>query len=106
MSIENIVTGAIGFIITVVVGIIGAYVKSLIKKIEDLEHNEKGQDANILTLQNKQNNGLAKLNDLEITIKNDRKELSDKITQLSDAIIRLTGAVGHLEEKINDLKLK
>ncbi len=105
MSIETIVTGAIGLIITIVVGIIGAYVKSLIKKIEDLEENEKKQEASILILKNNQERGLAKLDKLELTTNSDRKELSEKMQSLSDAILTLTSTIKHLEEKINDLKI-
>ncbi len=116
MTIETIVLGAIGVIIPIITTVIGKYINSLIAAQEDLKkafenykkedaEAEKKQDEHILTLQNKQNSGLLKLNELEMTVKSDNKELSDKITLLSDAIIRLTGAVGHLEGKINDLKL-
>lgn len=105
MSIETIVTSAIGLIITIVVGIISAYVKSLIKEIEDLKGNEKTQDAFILLLKNNQEKGLERLDKLETTTSTDRKELSEKMQRLSDAIITLTGTIKHLEEKINDLKL-
>ncbi len=148
----NIETGTIvSIVLGIIVTIIGAYCKSLVKSLEDVKQNfedykkedtaieklqderiltvqnrqeqkmirldkidaviigfeelEKKQDNKILTLENKQNNGLQKLNELENTLKSDRKELSDKITFLSDAIIMLTSTIKHLEEKISDLKL-
>ncbi len=111
MSIETIVLGAIGVIIPVITTIIGKYINSLIEAQEDLKkafedykkedaEAEKRQDEHILTLQNKQINGLSKLNELETTIKEERKELAVQIKALSDTIIVLTETIKHLEKEI------